>query len=512
MQGKFNLVYRFFGCCFFSATSLVFTSQVVAEESLRINLTQELNQGNFLIGLKQHLGANTDSLTGKKNITFTTKNDFLKLHSFNGLKYKSKKINITFKKIPLKKPYKVKRLVFGPFASYESAKKQAQSLKDKGYSALVAYPKTWEVWSPLEKNLPNKNLNYKVFQKFYKSHIVPFLVSEYSQQQLQGPIYISSDAEIKINEINFGKNFFLVKDLYGTWTLIQKIKFDNYLKGVLPYEIGPNSPIEALKAQAVIARTWAIYNSERFNMDKYHLCITTQCQVYKPSQEKYKNVQKAIQDTSNLIITYMSKPINSFYHGSNGGISASASESWMIEDYPYFNPMIDGLDSLKKSFKLPIKNGIELNKFLDSADERIYGNQHSLFRWEKILSSEKIQNFLLKNNLIRDESELVDLNIINRGISGRVIKLEVNLKNSKKPLILVKDDIRRIFSFLPSNLFTINKLNDNLWLFKGGGFGHGVGLSQSGAIEMAKLGFSYEQILNHYYQDAKLEKIEILSQ
>ena len=197
---------------------------------------------------------------------------------------------------------------------------------------------------------------------------------------------------------------------------------------------------------------------------------------------------------------------------SNGGISASASESWQIQDNFYLNPMIDGLDSLKKSFKLPIKNAVELNKFLESADERLYGKNHSLFRWEKILSSEKIHNNLIKNQLIKEKSDLVDLNIIDRGTSGRVIKLEIKLKNSKKPIVLEKDAIRRILSFLPSNLFTINKLNDNLWLFKGGGFGHGVGLSQSGAIEMAELGFTYEQILNHYFQGTKIKKIEILSQ
>jgi len=65
---------------------------------------------------------------------------------------------------------------------------------------------------------------------------------------------------------------------------------------------------------------------------------------------------------------------------------------------------------------------------------------------------------------------------------------------------------------LPSNLFTINKLNNNLWIFRGGGFGHGVGLSQAGAIEMAELGFTYEQILNHYYSSTKLKEIGILSQ
>ena len=106
----------------------------------------------------------------------------------------------------------------------------------------------------------------------------------------------------------------------------------------------------------------------------------------------------------------------------------------------------------------------------------------------------------------------MDLNTIERGSSGRVTKLEIQTDKGNKSIILVKDDIRRVLTFLPSNLFTINKLSDDLWLLRGGGFGHGVGLSQSGAIEMAKLGFSYEQILNHYYRDAKLERIEIFSQ
>lgn len=512
MPRKFNLKFLIYGCCLFCSITPILTLRIFAEESSKINLTKELKKGNFLIGLKQHLGAKSDNFSGKNNITFTTKNDFLNLYSINGVKHKSKKINIVFKKITLKTPYKSERLVFGPFSSYESAQKQAEKLKEKGYKALVAYPKNWEVWIPVGKKLPDKKLNYKLFKKSYISTISPFLVTEYSQHKLQGPIYISSSDDIRINDINFGKKFYLAKDSYGTWTLIQKIKFDDYLKGVLPNEIGSNSPLEALKVQAVIARTWALYNSDRFKIDKYHLCITTQCQVYKPPKIEYKNVNKAIKDTSNIIITYKKKPINSFYHGSNGGISASASESWQIKDYRYLYAMIDGFDSFKQSFKLPIKNGDELNKFLEFAGEKVYGNKHSLFRWEKILSNEIIQNNLLKNKLIEEKSDLVELNIIDRGSSGRVIKLEIKLKNFKKPIVLIKDDIRRILSFLPSNLFTINKLNDNLWLFKGGGFGHGVGLSQSGAIEMAELGFTYEQILNHYYRGTKIKKIEILSQ
>ena len=513
MSRKFSLKFLIYGCCLFCSIAPILTLGFFAKESSKINLTQELKKGNFLIGLKQYLGTKSDNFSEKNNITFTTKNNFLNLHSINGVRHKSKKINIVFKKINLKTPTRSERLVFGPFSSYESAQKQAEKLKERGYKSLVAYPKNWEVWIPMGKKLPDKKkFNYKLFKKSYDSTINPFLVTEYSQHILKGPIYITSSEEIRINDINFGKKFYLAKDSYGTWTLIQKIKFDDYLKGVLPYEIGSNSPLEALKVQAVIARTWALYNSERFKIDKYHLCITTQCQVYKPPKIEDKNVNKAIKDTSNMIITYKKKPINSFYHGSNGGISASASESWQIKDYRYLHSMIDGFDSLKQSFKLPIKNGDELNKFLEFPGETVFGNKHSLFRWEKQISSEIIQNNLLKNKLIKEKSDLVELNIIDRGSSGRATKLEIKLKNLKQPIVLIKDDIRRILSFLPSNLFTINKLNDNFWVFKGGGFGHGVGLSQSGAIEMAELGFSYEQILNHYYQGTKIKKIEILSQ
>ena len=60
--------------------------------------------------------------------------------------------------------------------------------------------------------------------------------------KLEGPIYIYSEEKIKINGDNFGNNFYLTQDLYGSWTLVQKIEFDDYLAGVLPYEIGPNSP------------------------------------------------------------------------------------------------------------------------------------------------------------------------------------------------------------------------------------------------------------------------------
>ena len=365
MLSRFKFFYILSGFFLLSAINPIFVSNTNAEESLKIDLNSELKKGSFLIGLKQYLGGTNDSFSQNNNITFKVDKGFLNLHSFNGIKHKSKKINIIWKDIPIKTPDTIERLVFGPFASYESAQKQAKNLTTKGFEASVAYPKNWEVWIPFENNLPKDQSTYKLSKIINKSQITPFLKSEYTFQKLEGPIYISSKEDITINNINFGKRFYLAKDSYGTWTLIQQIKFDDYLQGVLPYEIGPKSPFEALKAQAVIARTWAIYNAGRFSMDKYHLCITTQCQVYKPTKIENKKVKKAIKETSNLIITYKNEPINSFYHGSNGGLSATASESWRIEDFYYLKTKIDGSKLLKKSFYIPFKKDSDLNKFLD---------------------------------------------------------------------------------------------------------------------------------------------------
>ncbi len=512
MKLKFALLNLFLGCISLFLTNIKFTFNVKAEELLKIELNTEIKKGKFLIGLKQYLGGGNDSFSKKKNITFITDKGFLNLISSNGIKHKSKQINISWEDIPVKNPKSIERIVFGPFASYESAKKQAEKLKDKGYVTTVAYPKNWEVWIPFEDDLPEFKLKNKIFRKIKNFQITPVLRSEYSIMKLEGPIYIYAQEEIKINGVNFGKNFYLIEDSYGTWSLVQKIEVDDYLAGVLPYEIGLNAPLEALKAQAVIARTWGIFNSDRFNMDKYHLCVTTQCQVYKPPKFTNKKVQQAIETTSNLILTYGNKPINAFYHGSNGGVSATAGESWQIQDYSYFKSIIDGSKSLNKIFKLPIANESDLNNFLDFDKEQFYGSNHSLFRWNRKISSFEIKEKLITNKLININEDVLNLKSIERASSGRVTKLEIQTNKSNKSIVLVKDDIRRVLNFIPSNLFTINKLNDDLWHLRGGGFGHGVGLSQSGAIEMAKLGFSYEQILNHYYRNAKLKKFEILSQ
>jgi len=122
------------------------------------------------------------------------------LISSNGIKHKSKQINITWADIPIKNPKTIERIVFGPFASYESAKKQADKLKDKGFETTVAYPENWEVWNPFEDDLPEFELKNKIFRKIKNIQIILNLKNLYEDKwKLINKINTSITIPIKIS-------------------------------------------------------------------------------------------------------------------------------------------------------------------------------------------------------------------------------------------------------------------------------------------------------------------------
>ena len=188
MKLKFAFLNLFLGFISLLLINIEFTSNVKGKELQMVELNNEIKKGKFLIGLKQYLGGENDSFSNKKNINFFTDKGFLNLISSNGIKHKSKQINISWVDIPIKNPKTIERIVFGPFASYESAKKQAEKLEDKGFETTVAYPKNWEVWIPFEDNLPEFELKNKISRKIKNFQITPVLRNEYSVMELEGPI------------------------------------------------------------------------------------------------------------------------------------------------------------------------------------------------------------------------------------------------------------------------------------------------------------------------------------
>ena len=501
----------YFFLTYFIFIAFPFYGNTYSQESVKQypNLENVISKGNLLLGIKQHIGNDDKGSLDSQVLNFESSKQIITLKSANGIIHKSKNFKILWSESILKNPEISEKYVLGPFPSFESAKKQSDLIKNKGLKPIITFPNDWEIWLSADSKLNNED-NFTFETKVIRRKISPHLSGDKFNKKLQGPIHISSDSPIKINDVEYGKNFYIISDSYGTWTLVQEISFKQYLKGVLPHEMGSNSPLEALKAQAVIARTWALYNSGRFKADNYHLCITTQCQVYKPIHNSNKKIIEAIENTSNLVLTFENNLVNAFYHASNGGISANSNEAWDMKDYPYFLPRFD-----KKTLNILLGNNMrdqmKLDYFLDHPIEDFYGHRHYLFRWEKKISSHQIEDALSSHELFKNNKKISTIKAIKRSISGRVVELEIRQGNSNDRIILSKDNIRRYLRFLPSNLFIIDKLNDNFWVFRGGGFGHGVGLSQSSAIEMAESGLTFEKILAHYYQNTELKKIYNLS-
>ena len=150
----------------------------LSDLSIKINLKDELKKGNFLIGIKQYLGANNKNNSKSKTLLFESE-DYLNLSSTNGLSHTSKRIEIAWKKVPLKKPKIIERLVLGPFASYESAKRKSDLLNLDGIKPLIVYPEQWELWLPISVS-EAKKYNFKSVHnlRLKTSHVDEYSMSE----------------------------------------------------------------------------------------------------------------------------------------------------------------------------------------------------------------------------------------------------------------------------------------------------------------------------------------------
>jgi SpoIID/LytB domain protein len=302
--------------------------------------------------------------------------------------------------------------------------------------------------------------------------------------------------------------FRLQPDAYGTWTLLEQVPLERYLEGVVPHEIGAGSPVAALEAQAVLARTWALANSHRFAIDGYHLCSDTQCQVYSDPRQASAAVRQAIRATSGQVLAWNGEPIQAWYHASNGGVMAGGDEAWAMDSLPYVQARADGSATWVKGMVLPIKEASSVSGLL-ARSEGAYGTNHPRFRWSRTYSASQVAQALRAAGHASGVPSA--LRIQKRGASGRVLALNIEMTDEGESVLLQLDGIRRTLRRLPSTLFVIETLGPNQWRFNGGGFGHGVGLSQAGAIDLAARGWSFERILSHYYPGTTLTAVQPLA-
>jgi SpoIID/LytB domain protein len=203
-------------------------------------------------------------------------------------------------------------------------------------------------------------------------------------------------------------------------------------------------------------------------------------------------------------LTYNSKPIGAFYYDNCGGYTESSENVWGFPN-PYLQAVPDKLLPERNGFLAPA----DLYTWLKSRPEAYsnhpkYSNR-SAYRWSHWVSREEIESRL---KLSATVGNILSLTVMERTISGRAYKVLIKGTNGEK---ILKGDAIRSLGGLRSNLFIVQpKLGKNglpeYFVFTGGGWGHGVGMAQSGAAGMAVAGYSHAEILAHYYQGARLSK------
>ena len=407
-------------------------------------------------------------------------------------------ISIRWRLVPLVQPVKVSRQVAGPYASFESADRVAERWRQQGVQALVAHPGEWEVWAP-DTAVALEGVTTRPWRQTLNSAVRPLVVVAGEERVLSGPLQLEAPDGLRWNGGVMQGPFRLQPDAYGSWTLLEQVPLERYLEGVVPHEIGAGSPAAALQAQAILARTWAMANSHRFGIDGYHLCSDTQCQVYSDPRHAGAGVRQAIRATAGQVLQWQGQPISAVYHASNGGVMASAPEAWAMAPAPYLQAKPDGETGWQQKVALPLMDPQAVRRLVQGGSGA-YGAGHPLFRWSRTYTAAQLQQALAGRSIGAVDA----VSVQQRGPSGRVLTLRISGDGPGSPVDLQLDAIRRTLRRLPSTLFSLDAAGAGVWRFQGGGFGHGAGLSQAGAIDLARRGWPVQRILQHYYPGAAL--------
>ena len=273
---------------------------------------------------------------------------------------------------------------------------------------------------------------------------------------------------------------------------INVIDIEDYLRGVVPYEIGKldESKFEALKAQAVAARTYAYKHFGSRVAQGFDVYADTRDQVYKGLHSATALTDKAVRETDGVVMTYNGEFITAYYHSTCGGETEGV-VTWGRPDHPY------------------LKNKPDLRP-----DGTPWCRESSYSEWTREFTEDELRDLFQINAKeakanVPSFSSIKSMHIQDTLKSGRIHTLVIETNNGS--FTAKADKIRWLFkrggTILPSSFFRIHK-NGNDWILKGKGFGHGVGLCQMGARARAQAGQSYIQILTHYYPGITLEKFK----
>lgn len=289
------------------------------------------------------------------------------------------------------------------------------------------------------------------------------------------------------DEYNYNK-YGSIKLLHTKTGEVEEVEIDDYLYNVVSAEMPADFEIEALKAQAIVARTYTIYKIKNKKHENADICDSSACcQAWISKEDRmerweeskrdsnWQKIQNCVDSTKGQIITYNNEPINAFFHSNSGGTTEVPVNVWGGTGYPYL-------------------------QVVETAGEEGYTQYSSEV---KLSNDELLEKLKVKYNDIQiNFDDQNDIKILDYTDSGRV----KTIKFGNHELSGVET---RTLVGLKSANFEISKENNNIkFLVKG--YGHGVGMSQTGADTMAKQGSVAQQIITHFYVGVEIKDINSL--
>ena len=283
-------------------------------------------------------------------------------------------------------------------------------------------------------------------------------------------------------------------------TAVNRVGMENYLLSVISSEMKSSASPEFLKAHAVISRSWVMRRVEDHSAhEAYDVCADDHCQRYQGlTMAVGVNVRKAIDETWGQVLRYNGEICDARYSKCCGGKTELFSTCWEDEDPAYLQSFEDSDGG--KHF-CDCQDAAVLSQVLNDYDMET----RDFYRWEVRYTRKELSG-LVAERTGEDYGEIISLEPVERGPSGRIKYLKIN--GTLKSGVIGKElAVRRALSgsHLKSSAFEIETDGDT-FILKGRGWGHGVGLCQIGAAVMADRGYSYKQILEHYYRGAKIEQ------
>jgi len=395
------------------------------------------------------------------------------------------------------------------------------------------------------------------------------LQSETKKLESASPVMLAPvigyDSSFTLHAVTIGLNFhwqrqedqafrgnlkLIVED--GKVTAVNMLSIEDYLTSVISSEMSATSSAEFLKAHAVISRSWLLaqieksmkpheisgkHNShfrsdseivrwyDREDHQNYDVCADDHCQRYQGiTRASTPIVEQVIKDTYGQVLTYGNSICDTRYYKCCGGISELFENVWEPVSHPYLQRVIDNHVhpegySLDISGEENVKKWISGNPeaYCNTSDKKILSQvlndydqeTNDFFRW-KISYTQKELSDLVKTRTGIDFGTVTDLIPLERGVSGRIKRLRI--EGTRKTMIIGKElEIRKSLSasHLYSSCFFVEKTSNSegiTFTLHGAGWGHGVGLCQIGAAVMGAKGYSYNDILMHYFKGARLEK------